>query len=315
MAFVHQDPEWGQLLTIVADAVDRPIALVEKDYWVTHTLWSMLQQGFEVWFKGGTSLSKGFDLIERFSEDIDVRMDAGTTGLIEPSVSWKNTKTKGVQQRDAWFDAIASDLQVPACNVVRDPHGSDPKVRVGAIRVLYPALHADSLPGAMREFVLLEIGRARVTPCVPVNLSSWVHDHLKGIGQLEDYEDNRPLGVWCIHPWVTCLEKVDAIATRFDKGKAAPDFVRHYEDVARILRARDALPELDGGLTDLISELEAKDNTKMPSPSHAALNPDDSQKWDAIRKAWKDIEPMFWGDRIPLDDACEEVRGFLTSLA
>ena len=107
MSFVHQDPEWEQLLTIVAAAVDRPIALVEKDYWVTHTLWAMLNQGFKVWFKGGTSLSKGFDLIERFSEDIDVRMDAGSTGLSEPTLSWKNTKPTGIEQRDSWFDAIA----------------------------------------------------------------------------------------------------------------------------------------------------------------------------------------------------------------
>jgi len=41
--------------------------MVEKDYWVTHTLWAIHEQGFEVWFKGGTSLWKGFGLIDRFS--------------------------------------------------------------------------------------------------------------------------------------------------------------------------------------------------------------------------------------------------------
>jgi len=315
MGFVHDDPDWNQLLTIVAGAVDRPIALVEKDYWVTHTLWSMLSQGFNVWFKGGTSLSKGFDLIERFSEDIDVRMDAGTTGLTEPIVSWKNTKKKGVEQRDAWFNAIASDLVVPGCTVERDYEGSDRKVRGASIRVLYPALHGDQLPGAMREFVLLEVGRARVTPYVEVDLSSWVHDHLASIGQLEDFEDNRPRGLWCIHPWVTCLEKLDAIAVRFDKGKPAPDFVRHYEDAARILRAHDRLPELEHGLEALISALEAEDKKVMPAPEHPGLNPDDSDEWKAIRKAWDEIAPMFWGARITLEDACAEITAFLTQMS
>jgi hypothetical protein len=50
MNFVHKDPEWPDLLRIVATAVDRSVALVEKDYWVTHTLWALLHQGFEVWF-------------------------------------------------------------------------------------------------------------------------------------------------------------------------------------------------------------------------------------------------------------------------
>ena len=76
MSFIHESPDWGDLLRIVADRLDRDIGMVEKDYWVTHTLWAIHEQGFEVWFKGGTSLSKGFGLIDRFSEDIDVRIDA-----------------------------------------------------------------------------------------------------------------------------------------------------------------------------------------------------------------------------------------------
>ena len=126
MTFVHDDVEWPALLQIVATAADRSIALVEKDYWVTHTLWSMLGQGFEVWFKGGTSLSKGFSLIERFSEDIDVRMDAGSTGLQPPKLSWNNTKATGIADRNAWVDAIANNLDVPPCTVVREGGTSTP---------------------------------------------------------------------------------------------------------------------------------------------------------------------------------------------
>ena len=40
---------------------------------MTHTLWALRAAGFEIWFKGGTSLSKGFALIERFSEDLDLK--------------------------------------------------------------------------------------------------------------------------------------------------------------------------------------------------------------------------------------------------
>ncbi len=67
MRFPHDDPEFDDLLRIAADARRISVAMTEKDYWVTHALWSLEVQGFDVWFKGGTSLSKGFGLIRRRS--------------------------------------------------------------------------------------------------------------------------------------------------------------------------------------------------------------------------------------------------------
>ncbi len=57
-----------------ADALRLPAEFVEKDYWITETLRSVARpmEGAEVVFKGGTSLSKGHGLIERFSEDVDI---------------------------------------------------------------------------------------------------------------------------------------------------------------------------------------------------------------------------------------------------
>lgn len=69
MTFVHDDPEMVQLLRLVGRETGIDAALIEKDYWVTHSLWALHHLGLEVWFKGGTSLSKGFGLIDRFSED------------------------------------------------------------------------------------------------------------------------------------------------------------------------------------------------------------------------------------------------------
>lgn len=57
MTFVHDSPEFSDLLQIVAAERKLAPALVEKDYWVTHTLWALHAAGFEIWFKGGTSLS------------------------------------------------------------------------------------------------------------------------------------------------------------------------------------------------------------------------------------------------------------------
>src|SRR3972149_9652592 len=57
---------------------------VEKDFWVCWTLqklFSLPEWGEHLTFKGGTSLSKGWKLIERFSEDIDVVIDRDALGF------------------------------------------------------------------------------------------------------------------------------------------------------------------------------------------------------------------------------------------
>lgn len=47
MTFIHQDPEFPELLRIVAEARHIPVSLIEKDYWVTHTLWALQDLGLD----------------------------------------------------------------------------------------------------------------------------------------------------------------------------------------------------------------------------------------------------------------------------
>jgi predicted nucleotidyltransferase component of viral defense system len=51
-----------------------PTVYVEKDYWVTYVLFTIFNNeiGKDTVFKGGTALSKCYNMIERFSEDIDL---------------------------------------------------------------------------------------------------------------------------------------------------------------------------------------------------------------------------------------------------
>lgn len=49
--------------------------IIEKDFWVCWLLEKLFKLPIKMAFKGGTSLSKGFGLIKRFSEDIDITID------------------------------------------------------------------------------------------------------------------------------------------------------------------------------------------------------------------------------------------------
>ena len=72
-------PDFEQLVLAASEHFrDRGLrpAIVEKDYYVTETLRIIAGTvGGKTVFKGGTSLSKGWNLINRFSEDIDIFLD------------------------------------------------------------------------------------------------------------------------------------------------------------------------------------------------------------------------------------------------
>ena len=71
-----------------ANRLDLPATIIEKDFWVCWTLRRLTEHtalGPHLTFKGGTSLSKAYGIIERFSEDIDL-----TIGRTAPFV--KDTK-------------------------------------------------------------------------------------------------------------------------------------------------------------------------------------------------------------------------------
>ena len=110
MSFIHQDPESRELFLIVADEAGISPALIEKDYWVTHCLWALQEAKLEVHFKGGTSLSKGFGVIQRFSEDLDLRLEPGEAPGIPKVTSWKSTNKGPIAQRKAFFEAVEESI-------------------------------------------------------------------------------------------------------------------------------------------------------------------------------------------------------------
>ena len=72
---LHRDKEvFTQAILSTAEYFNIQEVFVEKDYWVTYVLKNLSQSKYKgtVVFKGGTSLSKAYRLINRFSEDIDL---------------------------------------------------------------------------------------------------------------------------------------------------------------------------------------------------------------------------------------------------
>ena len=312
MNFVHEDPEFDDLLQIVSEKRKFSRGIIEKDYWVTHALWSLHMAGFEVWFKGGTSLSKGFNLIERFSEDLDLKIEPGSVGTLPRVSNWKSAGLKAVSERKTYFETLSDLISVPGARIALDPGSIDRAWRSADILVHYPGRHLAELGGAMSPFIRLEVGNARVIPSIPRDLNSFVHERLAEESQLGDFIDNRPKEVRCVHPIVTLLEKLDALHRRFPNESSEPaTFIRHYEDAARIIAATARLPPLKGyaDLQSLAEEMLAqKQIAVLPASSNPALAPVDGLRWESLRCAHAAIDSMFWGSRVSLEEACATIR-------
>jgi hypothetical protein len=232
--FLHNHPDFADLIRIVAEEKVIDPALVEKDYWIMHCLDGLQQLGYTFQLKGGTSLSKGHKIINRFSEDIDV--------LIEPPPE-RDVKTGGnqnspaqIKTRKDFYDWLVRTIKIDGISSVeRDTAFDDvPNYRGAGIRLNYDSV-TETMEG-LREGVLLEVGFDTVAPNTPKDISSWVYDHAAG---KVDVIDNRAKTVPCYDPGYTFVEKLQTISTKFRNqqrdGSDPAEFTRHYYDIYQLL--------------------------------------------------------------------------------
>ncbi len=132
--FLHEHADFEKLCRIIATDKGIPVQLVEKDYWLMHVLWGLQQQKFRFDLKGGTSLSKGFLLINRFSEDIDILIFPKESEDVPRS---KNAaKAKHVLARREFFDSLAARIKIPGIEaIVRDTHFDNNSLMSAGIRL------------------------------------------------------------------------------------------------------------------------------------------------------------------------------------
>ena len=124
--FLHERYDFDQLLAVVANDRALDPVLVEKDYWIMHGLWGLQDQGFVFELKGGTSLSKGFGVIHRFSEDIDIRIEppAGMT----VKTGRNQDKPAHIDSRRTYYDELSKRIRIPGIvSVERDSLFDDEK--------------------------------------------------------------------------------------------------------------------------------------------------------------------------------------------
>jgi hypothetical protein len=237
--FLHELSEHRILVEQLAVVRKTRAQLVEKDYWLMHVLWGLQEQGFRFELKGGTSLSKGFRIIDRFSEDIDIRIEPPKELGVKSGVN--HDKPSDIASRFKFYDWLTNELSIPGVKTERDTSFDDKKGRSGGVRLNFQSEYP-TLEG-VKSYVLLEVGFDVTKPNEKKTISSWLYDAALTSGF--EVVDNRAIDVACYLPGYTFVEKLQAISTKYaqeQEGKTMPvNFIRHYYDVYQLLGDQSVL--------------------------------------------------------------------------
>lgn len=233
--YLHNHKDFPALLRIVGEEMAIEPALIEKDYWIMHVLYGLKRQGFQFELKGGTSLSKGYGIIHRFSEDIDIHIKPPAAMGINENP--KNNKARNVAARSQFYDWLADSIEINGIISTERDHEFDdiPSYRSGGIRLYYQNF-TEPVTG-LKNGILLETGFDTVTPNTVLDISSWAFN--KAVKQGVAVIDNRAIGIACYHPGYTFVEKLQTIATKFrqerETGEERQNLMRQYYDVYSLL--------------------------------------------------------------------------------
>ena len=156
------------IIKTIADKIGLPAQAIEKDLWVSTLLQIVFSLPFadKIVFKGGTSLSKVWNLIERFSEDIDLAMARELLDLPDGDLTVKQIKKLRKQSSLFVKDIFCAELQKSVvqydlqnfCSIEPQPDGEEDKTypEPRKIFIRYRSLY-DDIPYIKSE-VVLEIG-------------------------------------------------------------------------------------------------------------------------------------------------------------
>jgi hypothetical protein len=303
--YLHNHPQFPDLIRIVAEEKGIAPALVEKDYWIMHCLYGLQKLGLKFELKGGTSLSKGHQIINRFSEDIDIRIEPPPE--LHVKTGRNHTKLAHVESRRKFYDWLVKTIRIDGIGkVARDTAFDGTRLFSGGIRLSYKSITPPAED--LREGVLLEAGFDVVAPNTPKDISSWAYDYATS---KIDIIDNCAKAVPCYDARYTFVEKLQTISTKFRKqqeNKGNPiDFMRHYYDVYCLLKR----PEVEAFVgTEAYTEHKAKRFRRgddLDLTRNQAFHLSDPATRAAYEKAYAATSALYYAGKPTLDEILAEI--------
>lgn len=325
MKFIDiEKSEQRQILDSLQTKIGLKSAIIEKDWWVTAVLRALFQLPYSqhLSFKGGTSLSKCWQVIQRMSEDADIGITREYLGF-----EGKLSKTQ-----------ISDRLRRAACSFVRDTlqydlreqmikDGINPDrfkvhVHITSVSTTDPeVIYVEYEPTAsivsyIPPMVKIEVsGRSMAEPIEEVLIESFIDD---AVPEATFAEPKFP--VRAVMAKRTFLEKIFLLHEEFAKKEAqirVDRMSRHLYDIHRMLHTPIAEEALrDQELYDTVIEhrktfigLKGFDYPTLAKSTLTFIPP------ESVYNAWKKDyetmqEEMIYGESLPFDAMIAELRRF-----
>ena len=311
----HQASEFPEAIQAAAAHFKlRPI-FIEKDYWVTFVLKNLSSSDHanEVIFKGGTSLSKAYNCIERFSEDIDLAILKTET----LSGNQLSNKIKAVEK------AVSHGLEY-----FKHPN-EEKKGRNRRTFYQYPKTLKDTDFGQVKDHIQLEINTfTNPVPHQDMMISSYLAHFLKQ-GGFDEFIQNHSLEAFSIKVLTqerTFFEKLFSLIRLSHEGpEKLKEKIRHFYDLYKLLNSHDLkekiLIDVNFELINLVRQDDAAnaiftgDWIGQPLSSSPLLL-DIDLTWRSVDKTYHtELSQLIWSEDLPSSEemlsSLKQIKQFL----
>jgi hypothetical protein len=319
----------GALFRQAEAAVARrfPAAIVEKDFWVCWSLrriFDVLQFRPHLIFKGGTSLSKVYRAIERFSEDVDLSLSRRDLGFADD----RDPEQAGISKKEAQrrLDALVAGCQVAVreklvpelrrdfaavlgtsgWSVDLDP--ADPQTVI----FTYPSTEVSGVRSYVRPAIWLEMGaRSDDWPAADAELTPYAAETFPDLFTI------RSCRVRTLAAERTFWEKATLLHAECHRSPDTPSrerLARHYYDLYRL--AQQPIAEQALGQRDLLERVIAHKrfffaqvwaHYETARPGTFRLLPA-ADRLEALRRDYREMDTLIFGEAPEWDDIIRELK-------
>lgn len=290
MILHHNKDEFASAVKYTAELMGIPTIYIEKDYWVTYALFVIFnhQIGKDMVFKGGTALSKCYNMIDRFSEDIDLvvlRREGETDSKLK-------TKLKTVS------NVVGTTL--PEVNVEGITH------KMGMNRKTAHSYNKtfEGNYDHVRDVIILETTwLGYYEPYTTKSIVSFVGNMMLNNEQTAIAKENGllPFDVLALKPIRTICEKIMSLV-RFSYGEEPIDDlkkkIRHTYDLHQLLKQEEFSDFFHSSAFDDMLLKVANDEVASFRNNNKWLNyhPNDALIFKDLETVWAELSPIYKGD-------------------
>jgi len=299
--------DFSELIRLTATHFSILPEFIEKDYWITLILSNLSQSSHanSIVFKGGTSLTKGYRIINRFSEDIDI-------ALLDEKLTGNALKTK-IRKIEKTITADLTEIEEPGVT------------RKGSVYrkslFQYPSNINSRLVNNVQKRIIVEINSfANPHPFVQQKITSFIAEFLTATNQAEAIREYglQKFTLNILDKRRTMLEKlVSLIRFSFSENpsRELANKIRHFYDLYYLAKDEECVEYLQSSAFQKdLSELLIHDQQEFDEPQgwqtkavkDSPLITDFSNLWTNLRSIYQnELTPLAFSE-IPNEKLIEE---------